>query len=288
VPDVGQGGFWDLFLEPENNTYSLGKFQFWWWSSIFIWAYLFVFLVQYVLEGIHDLPRTDGLPLAPLIAAATLVASQAAGQARGVKGAGELKPSIRDFFTDGRLVSVDRLQKLLWTLVIGIGFVLVTIHTANQVPSIDQGLLWLMGLSSAAYVGGKLVRGGGPIVDRVLAVDKTLTLIGSNLSPKGEVHVYMDGKDLALDPAQIAAQDPDPDSPGFMKRLVLSMPGETSGLTGKVVTVKNTDGRTADCVVTLASSVGGPAPAKPESPAGNGANPAKTETRAPDAAPQAV
>jgi Fibronectin type III domain len=72
-------------------------------------------------------------------------------------------PKVRDLVVwDGtNEIDVTRLQMLLFTLVAGI-FVGMKIVTLNQIPSIPDGLLMLMGLSNGVYVTSKYVSGQRP------------------------------------------------------------------------------------------------------------------------------
>jgi len=116
-----------------------------------------------------DVPAT--LPGIIAVAAGTAVGSQLITAAKGPKGAGEEAPSFADFITSGGVVAADRMQMLLWTL-LGVGvFIYAVLHlspgTITELPPVPDRLLVLMGLSSAGYLGGKLARKAGPVIDEI-------------------------------------------------------------------------------------------------------------------------
>ncbi len=160
-----------LFLDPETDTYSLSKFQFYDWTvaAIFAYAYLYISRVHVQLGSWPDVPAT--LPGIIVVAAGTAVGSQLVTSAKGSKGAGEENPSIADFITSGGVVAPDRLQMFLWTIV-GVGaFLYAVLQQApgviSELPTVPERLLVLMGISSAGYLGGKMARKPGPVINEI-------------------------------------------------------------------------------------------------------------------------
>ncbi len=160
-----------LFLDPETNTYSLSKFQFYLWTvaSIFGYAYLFISRVRVQSAGWPDVPST--LPGIILVAAGTAVGSQIVTSTKGSKGSGEENPSIADFITSGGVVAADRLQMFLWTI-LGVGAFIYAVMqlapgTITELPAVPDRLLVLMGISSAGYLGGKMARKPGPVINEI-------------------------------------------------------------------------------------------------------------------------
>jgi hypothetical protein len=160
-----------LFLDPQTDTYSLSKLQFYLWTNAALFGYAYLFISRVLIQhGIWpDIP--PNLPGVIAIAAGTSVSSQIITSSKGSKGAGLLYPNFADFITSGGVVAPDRLQMLLWTL-FGVGAFIVT--TLGQAPAIIQDLptlpdhlLFMMGLSSAGYLGGKLARKAGPVVNEI-------------------------------------------------------------------------------------------------------------------------
>ncbi|HEX6772819.1 MAG TPA: hypothetical protein VF126_12380 [Acidobacteriaceae bacterium] len=160
-----------LFLDPETDTYSLSKLQFYLWTvvSLFAYSYLVISRIHVQFAPWPDVPST--LPGIIAVAAGTAVGSQLITSAKGSKGAGEEAPSFADFITSGGVVAADRLQMLLWTL-LGVGvFIYAVLHlspgTITDLPPVPDRLLVLMGLSSAGYLGGKIARKAGPVIDEI-------------------------------------------------------------------------------------------------------------------------
>lgn len=160
-----------LFLDPETDTYSLSKLQFYLWTvaALFSYAYLFISRVIVQYASWPDVPGT--LPGIIAVAAGTSIASQLVTSTKGSKGSGTERPHITDFITSGGVVAPDRLQMLLWTL-FGVGAFLVVVleqHPGRitDLPSVPEGLLYLMGLSSAGYLGGKMARKPGPVINEM-------------------------------------------------------------------------------------------------------------------------
>jgi len=160
-----------LFLDPQTDTYSLSKLQFYLWTNAALFGYAYLFISRVLVQhGIWpDIP--PNLPAVIAIAAGTSVSSQLITSSKGSKGAGALYPGFADFITSGGVVAPDRLQMLLWTL-FGVGaFIVSTLGQApamiQNLPTVPDHLLYMMGLSSAGYLGGKLARKAGPIVNEI-------------------------------------------------------------------------------------------------------------------------
>jgi len=160
-----------LFLDPQTDTYSLSKLQFYLWTNAALFSYAYLFISRVLIQhGIWpDIPQN--LPGVIAIAAGTSVTSQIITSSKGSKGAGSLYPGFADFITSGGVVAPDRLQMLLWTL-FGVGaFIVTTLGQApaiiQDLPTVPDHLLFMMGLSSAGYLGGKLARKAGPVVNEI-------------------------------------------------------------------------------------------------------------------------
>ena len=161
-----------LFLDPQTNSYSLSKCQFYAWTAAAVLGYLFLAVSKSFVQGsaiFPDIP--SGLPGILLASAGTAVISTGITSAKGDKGAGNPGPNLSDFIATGGVVAADRLQFAIWTLV-GIGTFLAIVlqsdpRNINDLPAIPSGFLQLMGISSAGYVAGKLTRKAGPTLDKV-------------------------------------------------------------------------------------------------------------------------
>ncbi len=157
-----------LFLDPETSTFSLSKYQFYAWSGSAIFAYSYYALSQ-VLVQMGRLPDIPGnLPGIIAIGAGTTIGSQVLTSIRGPKGAGPITPSLSDFVTSGGVAAPDRIQIFVWTTLGAIAFSLATLRvsplTIKDLPDMGQGWLYMMGLSSVGYLGGKLARLPGPVL----------------------------------------------------------------------------------------------------------------------------
>jgi hypothetical protein len=157
-----------LFLDPETDTYSLSKLQFYLWTvaALFSYAYLIISKVVVQFASWPDVPAS--LPGIILVAGGTAVTSQIITATKGSKGAGDEKPSFADFITSGGVVAADRLQMFLWTLFGVSAFLYAVLQllpgTITDLPAIPDRLMVLMGISSAGYLGGKIARKPGPVI----------------------------------------------------------------------------------------------------------------------------
>jgi hypothetical protein len=263
-----------LFLDEETQTYSLSKCQFYAWTLAAILGYVFLaFSMSYVQRSavFPDIP--DGLPGIILASAGTAVLATGITSSRGSKGAGPVHPSLADFVTNGGVVAPERLQFVLWTVVGTTTFLTIVFNsdplTVNGLPKIPSGFLQLMGISSAAYLGGKLARKPGPVI-KTISVAKiteapgpvddqyfpenqpkptpqypvlTLHLQGENLDPKGSVKV--DTQALRGDLFWIKGT-PDPQT-GFCSDLFVSLNNAAAYIKDShMLTLVSSDSQSAD------------------------------------------
>jgi len=166
---------------------------------------------------------------------------------------------MADFISSGGLVLSDRFQFFVWTLVGCAGFlVLVLSHDPSalkDLPEVPGGFLYLMGISAAGYLGGKVVRLPGPVVTELLvaavvpeglAVSMTINIKGENISQNALVNV--DGDTLRPDQFSIEVvklQNQSPDS-SFCTEINLVLKDATAYLEGvHTLTLTNKDGQMA-------------------------------------------
>ncbi len=165
-------GVWTiLFLDLETDTYSLSKLQFYMWTAAAILSYTYLVVGRLFVQGL-DLPDVPAsLPGILAIGAGTAIGSQFVTNIRGPKGGGPEKPSLGDFVTSGGVAAPDRVQMLVWTFVGVVGFCAATFREApwsiSTLPKIGDSLMLLMGISSAGYLGGKLARKPGPVLNEI-------------------------------------------------------------------------------------------------------------------------
>ena len=196
-----------FILDPQTNSYSLSKFQLMMFSATFIFGYVYVFLSRWLVQWQFTLPDVPSTIAGLLgISAGTTVASAGLTSSRGAKGGGLQYPTGADLITSGGVVIPERFQFFVWTIVACGGFVALLIGQdpakVNDFPTIPQGLLYIMGVSAAGYLGGKATRSPGPVIQD-LSVDfpDNLTVLivqGQNLSSEGSF--YIDGVELPIVP----------------------------------------------------------------------------------------
>jgi hypothetical protein len=264
-----------LFLDDETKTYSLSKCQFYAWTLAAVLGYVFLAVARSVVQGIAVFPDIPGgLPAILLFSAGTSVVATGITSSKGSKGAGEVHPTLADFVTSGGVVAPERLQFVVWTVVGIFTFLTIVFRsdvlTLSDLPTIPSGFLQLMGISSAGYLAGKLVRKAGPVLKGLAVANVTaaggnlpndysppagiavslpvltLTLKGENLDPKAQIKV--DGQALRGDMFWIKAPAPDPQS-GLCSELTVSLNAADALIEGKhTLTVVNNDAQAADIV----------------------------------------
>jgi len=171
-----------LFLDPETETYSLSKLQFYLWTFAASFGYVYLAISRLFIQGESwpDIP--DGLPAVIAMGAGTAVGAQIVQNTSGPKGGGAETPNAGDFVTSGGVAAPERVQMLVWTIIGILVFIYAVLqHGPEEIVKLDPvppGLLFLMGLSSLGYLGGKLARGAGPIINELSIVpadsDETL------------------------------------------------------------------------------------------------------------------
>ena len=192
-----------LFLDKENATYSLSKFQFYIWTAVSVFGYIYLFTARGLVQGVWTFIEIPGtLPGIVGISAATGAAAQFVTTTRGPKGAGQEHPAYADFVSSGGVVVAERFQFFVWTIIGALAFFWLVFNqdplTITALPKIPDGFLQLMGISSLGYLAGKLARSPGPVVDDVVATltdPKTLlmTLRGRILSKNATFKITYKG-----------------------------------------------------------------------------------------------
>jgi len=139
--------------------------------AVFSYAYLYISRFWYQSWG--DIPPIpSGLPGIVAIAGGAAVGAQVITKVNGPKGSGALHPAAGDFITTGGVVAAERVQFLVWTLVGAAGFVIATAQldprTLVELPSVPESILAISGVSAFGYLGGKLARNAGPVINEVI------------------------------------------------------------------------------------------------------------------------
>jgi len=255
-----------FLLDPETDTYSLSKFQFYAWSTAALIGYCYLTLSRALAQGkldIMDIP--ENLPGIIAISAGTTVASMGIAATRGPKGAGPVHPSFSDLISTGGIVAPERFQFLLWTLV-AIATFLFTVSNSDpalisDLPKIPTRLLWISGVSSMGYLGGKVARAPGPIIDQIIATTGSLKLsiMGRNLSNDATVEIAGISVAKFLDPNEhpehrptaVSPSDGDDTLNNTLELRLTKAPQEWVGKAALDVTVQNPDGQKAIWPVNL-------------------------------------
>jgi hypothetical protein len=204
LSEVGaSGGMLDwFFMDKQTNSYSLSKFQLVAWTTIAVFGYVYVLFSRTLIQNDFSFPAVpSGWPTLLGLSAATTVAAVGLTSTRGSKGAGPDKPSLADFISAGGMVTGDRFQFFVWTLVGFLGFLMLVLladpSSLKALPDIPDGFLYLTGVSAAGYLGGKAVRPPGPVIHEVLAkgaplqgsVNLTILLKGENLATNASIKI---------------------------------------------------------------------------------------------------
>jgi hypothetical protein len=254
-----------LFFEPQTNTYSLTKFQFYAWTAAAVLGYFYLAFAWSLVQGQFNLPQVpEGLPGIVGISAGTAMIGLSLTSSRP-KGAGIQQPSIADFILSGGLIAADRLQFFVWTLV-GVTVFLTAVlqtepGTISTLPRIPDGLLWLSGISAFGYLGSKFVRKPGPTVDTAEARNTTaneleITLVGRQFSQDARIEIdgafiVRDQASPPKDPAErsysLVFDTPDTEPNHFKKGVATVRNPDPKWLTGPHdVKIINPDGQFAD------------------------------------------
>src|SRR5262249_46161313 len=154
---------------PETNTYSLSKTQFYAWTAAAVFGYIYLTISRSWVQG--DLTFANipaNLPGIIAVSATTTAVAVGITSAKGSKGSGELNPSLADLVSSGGVIVAERLQFFVWTIIGVIAFIALTLSIEpghiKDLPPIPEKFLYLMGISSFGYLGGKLARKPGPVI----------------------------------------------------------------------------------------------------------------------------
>ena len=195
-----------FFLDKQTMSYSLSKFQLIAWTAVAIFGYMYVLLCRTLIQWDFHFPNIpNGWPTLLGVSAATTIAAVGITANRGSKGAGSLKPSFADFISTGGMVTSDRFQFFVWTLVGFVGFLLLVLladpSALKELPDVPQGFLYLMGISAAGYVGGKVVRLPGPVIQQLQVSADPLTRDAQGKEQPVNLTIDLKGENLSTDAA---------------------------------------------------------------------------------------
>jgi len=132
------------------QPYSLARVQMAWWFFLLVVGYVFIWLVTGEVDSIApSLLGLVGISAATALAAVAITSPSALGP-RASEG------FFHDLISSDRgVVALDRLQVVVWTLVLG-GIFLTSVLWDLTMPEFSATMLALMGISSGTYIGFKL------------------------------------------------------------------------------------------------------------------------------------
>jgi len=193
-----------FFLDGQTNSFSLSKFQLIAWTAVAIFGYVYVLFCRTLIQWNFNFPKIPaGWPTLLGMSAGATVAAAGITATRGSKGAGPVKPSFADFISSGGQVMGDRFQFFVWTLVGFLGFLVLVLladpSALNELPDVPQGFLYLMGISAAGYLGGKIVRLPGPVIQQLLATSTPLTRDPQGKEQDVRLTIDLKGENLSTD-----------------------------------------------------------------------------------------
>ncbi len=243
-----------LLVEPESETYSLSRTQFYWWLAIIAYAYAFIFIGHGLIHGSWSFPPLGGFAATLLISGGTLLVAEGTSLTKGRKGSGVVHPTPSDLIVHGGVVAPERVQQVLWTVLGSAAFlwiVITTYHRTTNLPEIPTELLTLMGISSVGYLGGKLVRRPGPIIKQVLPDQDpesggfAIRIYGTHLWR--DATVTIGGTEQAK--CRITARRDDGDDRNFVSELLVCLADRTLDWWQSerpLVVVENADGQRSE------------------------------------------
>jgi hypothetical protein len=159
--------FMDPIVTTEDEKYSLSRFQMYLWTGLVLDAFVAVALARLEFPDIpQNLYLLMGINFAAAVTSTAIYtvkpAQPPATPATAMPAPGPQPNFVADiFFESGDKASIDlpRTQMFLWTIIIALGFVVLTINrfvVGNPIlPDVPTGVLVLMGISQGAYLGSK-------------------------------------------------------------------------------------------------------------------------------------
>jgi hypothetical protein len=245
-----------LFLDAETDTYSLSRLQFFIWTTVAILTYLYLLISRSLVQGkleFVDVPT--GLPSIVLMSAGTTVLAQAITNSKGPKGAGGVHPSLTDLVSTGGVIVPERFQFFVWTLIGAAVFVFLVFQhdpgTIADLPAIPNGFLALMGVSSAGYLGGKVARSAGPVIDEIVTRMSSLEFAIKGRVLSKDASFRINEEDVASDliehlkPQIVETDEQGGPSTAKLLRLKILTPKPEWMKDGTTLTIINPDGQKA-------------------------------------------
>jgi hypothetical protein len=216
------------FFRSPDGDYSVSKAQTWLWGAVITYSFVYVFLRQgpgfSVPQGVWWLL---GISVGSSGTAKFMAVKREAQRNASLASVSATRMETKDWMgklvsmlSDDDQLSLMRLQMFFWTLVVA-GLFLVHLHRTETLWDVPVGILVLMGISHAGYLGDK---GAGQGVSlsytdlqpKTLPTAQTqgaqLIIFGQNFAGPDDVDCYLGSTKLKVDPASLP------------NRLVVSIP----------------------------------------------------------------
>jgi hypothetical protein len=134
-----------------KQAYSLGRSQMAWWFFLIIIGFVFIWLISGDRDSV-----TPSLLMLMGISSATALGSRLVDTTGAPTPPSVTQGSwLKDILTDSTgTMGLHRFQIVIWTLVLGVVF-FVTVFTTLSMPTFNDTLVSLMGISSGTYLGFK-------------------------------------------------------------------------------------------------------------------------------------
>jgi xanthosine utilization system XapX-like protein len=144
----------DILRETKNGAYSLAQAQLAFWTVLVIGGFVYSLLLT-------EIPSTLNTSILVLlgISMGTNGTAQYIDYFKKQKAGKASTPKksvgfLTDILSDGNTINMQRFQIVAWNIVLGVYYILYTIHNKTM-PVIPDVLLYLAGISSFTYVAAK-------------------------------------------------------------------------------------------------------------------------------------
>lgn len=152
----------DTGVSPTGKPYSLARTQLMFWTLIIFCCFVYIWGFSADINKV-ELGKTAlillGISTGTVIIGKSIDDADKRELAKGnIENLIQDSPSggfLWDILTDGKGISIHRLQNVLFTLALMIGFTM-SVYYYSKMPDFDETLLTLSGVSSAGYLGVKL------------------------------------------------------------------------------------------------------------------------------------
>lgn len=142
-------------IAPRKRPFSLSLWQMSFWFFLVVAGYVFVWLITDELDTI-----TASVLALIGIGAATAMGSTLIDNSKTAPVTKDTSQGfLKDVLSDSAGISLHRFQMFIWTLVLGIIFI-VDVYRSLEMPEFSATLLGLMGISSGTYLGFKVPEKG--------------------------------------------------------------------------------------------------------------------------------